>query len=75
MFVAKMMQDERAHVDVQGQLFVNPVSLENLQEQVARTSSFGPSMRASVESVGTVQLRVAKDLQTRSNSHMSVTFK
>ena len=74
-FAAKMMQEERSHVDVQGQLFVNPESQDILQEEVARTSSFGPSMRASVESVGTVQLRVAKDLQTRSNSHMSVTFK
>ena len=96
MFVARTMQEERQHVDVQGKLFVNPesvpgydemvlndrVQLKNrfeqnnkkLQEKIAKSSTFGPSLRASVDSVGSVQLRVAKELAKRSNSHMSVTF-
>ena len=58
------------HFDKKGK----KVDLKKLQEKIAKSSTFGPSLRASVDSVGSVQLRVAKELAKRSNSHMSVTF-
>jgi hypothetical protein len=96
MFVAKTMQEERTHVDVQGKLFMNPEAVPGYNEmvlndrvklqeqfkasnkkmvtQVAKTSSYGPSLRASVDSVNSVQLRVGKELRKRENRNMSVTF-
>jgi hypothetical protein len=46
----------------------------NLIDNVSKTSTFGPSIRASVESVGSVQLKVAKELKKRSNLHLTRTF-
>ena len=96
LFIAKLMAEERAHVDVQGKLFVNPESVQGFEEMtlkertrlitkhettvqaliedISKSSTFGPSIRSSVDAVGSVQLKVAKDLRKRYNSHLSRTF-
>ena len=96
LFIAKLMTEERAHVDVQGKLFVNPESVQGFEEMtlkertrlitkhettvqaliedISKSSTFGPSIRSSVDAVGSVQLKVAKDLRKRYNSHLSRTF-
>ena len=47
---------------------------KNMISRISTTSTFGPSIRAAVDAIGSVQLKVAKDLNTRNNSHMSRTF-